>query len=54
MTGFEIFWPIVGQVVLVFILYGLLGYRRRRMVRQGKIRISEYRENRDEPPRRVR
>jgi hypothetical protein len=50
MTGFEIFWPIVGQVVLVFILYGLLGYRRRRMVRQGKIRISEYRENRDEPP----
>jgi len=49
MTGFEMFWPIVAHVALVFILYGLLGYRRRQMVKQGKVRISEYRENRVEP-----
>jgi hypothetical protein len=50
MTGFEMFWPIVGHALLVFLLYGLLGYRRRQMVQQGKVRISDYRENREEPP----
>jgi hypothetical protein len=49
MTGFEMFWPIIAHVVLVYGLYALLGVRRRQMVKQGKVRVSEYRENRDEP-----
>lgn len=35
MTGFEMFWPIVGQALLVMLLYALLCYRRARAVRQG-------------------
>ena len=50
MTGFEMFWPIVGHAFLIFILYCLLGYRRRQMVQQGRVRRSDYRENREEPP----
>jgi hypothetical protein len=50
MTGYEMFWPIIAHVALVYVLYMLLGYRRRKMVQAGKVRISSYRENRDEPP----
>jgi hypothetical protein len=49
MTGYEMFWPIIAHAALVYILYGLLGIRRRKMVQTGKIRKSDYRENRDEP-----
>jgi len=44
-----IFWPMVAHAALVFGLYGLLGLRRAAMVRQGKARIEQFRENRDEP-----
>jgi hypothetical protein len=50
MTGYEMFWPIIAHVALVYVLYMLLGYRRRKMVQAGKVRLSSYRENRDEPP----
>ncbi|KQV68455.1 MAPEG family protein [Rhizobium sp. Root1220] len=50
MTGYEMFWPIVAHVALVYVLYALLGYRRRRMVDAGNVRVSDYRENRNEPP----
>jgi hypothetical protein len=50
MTGYEMFWPIIAHVVLIYILYGLLGYRRQRMLSAGKVRVSDYRENRGEPP----
>ena len=50
MTGYEMFWPIIAHVVLVYGLYVLLGLRRRQMLKQGKVRVSEYRENRGEPP----
>lgn len=51
MTGYEIFWPMVAHVVLVFILYGLLGLRRSAMVKAGRANRSQFRENqaRDEP-----
>lgn len=49
MTGYEMFWPIVAHVALVYILYMLLSVWRARMVRQGRIAMSDYRENRDEP-----
>lgn len=49
MTGFEIFWPMVAHVLLVFVLYALLSFRRVGLVRAGKVQASQFRENRDEP-----
>jgi hypothetical protein len=49
MTGFEIFWPLVAHAVLVFILYGLIGLRRSAVVKAGKAKPEQFRENRDEP-----
>ncbi|WDZ77313.1 MAPEG family protein [Ensifer adhaerens] len=49
MTGFEIFWPIVAHVLLVFCLYALLSFRRMSLVRAGKANSAQFRENRDEP-----
>jgi len=49
MTGYEMFWPIIAHVALVYFLYVLLSYRRQKLVRGGKIRRSNYRENRDKP-----
>ena len=45
MTGYEMFWPLVAHAVLVFILYALLGWRRHTLVKVGRIRISQFREN---------
>ena len=50
MTGFEMFWPLLAHVLLVYILYGVLGLRRGKAVREGRMKKSGYRENRDEPP----
>ncbi|MBB4576042.1 MAPEG family protein [Rhizobium lentis] len=49
MTGYQIFWPLLAHVALVYGLYALLGQRRAKMVRAGRIAKSDYRENRDEP-----
>ncbi|WP_104664905.1 MAPEG family protein [Ensifer adhaerens] len=49
MTGFEIFWPIVAHVFLVFCLYALLSFRRMSLVSAGKAQAAQFRENRDEP-----
>ncbi len=49
MTGYEMFWPLVGHMVLVFILYGLLGIRRSAAVKDGHAQRQQFRENRDEP-----
>lgn len=49
MTGYQIFWPLVAHVVLVYGLYALLGMRRAKVVRAGGIAKSDYRENRGEP-----
>ncbi|NRP84585.1 hypothetical protein GFPCMMHI_00462 [Ensifer adhaerens] len=51
MTGYEMFWPMVAHAVLVFILYALLGWRRRVLVKDGRIKPSQFRENHagDEP-----
>ncbi|RUM16683.1 hypothetical protein EFD56_22705 [Rhizobium phaseoli] len=48
MTGYEIFWPLLAHVALVYGLYALLGARRAKMVRAGNAK-SNYRENRSEP-----
>jgi len=49
MAGYQIFWPLVAHVALVYGLYALLGMRRAKMVRAGGIAKSDFRENRDEP-----
>jgi hypothetical protein len=49
MTGYQIFWPLLAHVVLVYGLYALLGLRRAKMVRAGSVAKSDYRENRNEP-----
>ncbi|RDJ15477.1 MAPEG family protein [Rhizobium grahamii] len=49
MTGYEMFWPIIAHVALVYLLYMLLAYRRQKLVQAGEVRRSNYRENRDEP-----
>ncbi|WFR95885.1 MAPEG family protein [Rhizobium tumorigenes] len=49
MTGYEMFWPLVAQTVLVFILYGLLSLRRSAAMKSGRAKMEQFRENRDEP-----
>lgn len=49
MTGYEMFWPIIAHVGLIYVLYMLLSLRRRQMVQAGKAKTSDYRENRSEP-----
>ena len=49
MTGFEMFWPLVAHAVLVFVLYGLLGWRRHIVVKAGRHKLDDFRENRAEP-----
>ncbi|MFT4001823.1 MAG: MAPEG family protein [Rhizobium sp.] len=45
MTGYEMFWPMVAHAVLVFILYALLAWRRRGLVKAGRIQPAQFREN---------
>jgi hypothetical protein len=49
MSGTAIFWPMIAHVALVFGIYGLMALRRKQAVEAGSVRISQFRENRDEP-----
>lgn len=51
MTGSAtaIFWPILAHIVLVTALYALLGMRRAAAVKAGRARVSQFRENQNEP-----
>jgi hypothetical protein len=53
MNQTAIFWPVIAQVLLVYLVYGLLSLRRRAAVRAGSVRRSDFRENRNEPPESV-
>lgn len=44
-----IFWPMIAHFALVIGLYGLLGIRRKQAVEEGAVKISQFRENQDEP-----
>ena len=44
-----IFWPMIAHVGLVLALYALLGIRRKQAVAAGSARISQFRENTEEP-----
>lgn len=50
MQGTAIIWPMLAHVALVYAIYVLMFMRRKAMVRQGRVKISDYRENRTEPP----
>lgn len=49
MNQAAIFWPMITHAGLVFAIYVLLGLRRRQAVGSGSARMSQFRENRDEP-----
>jgi hypothetical protein len=44
-----IFWPMIAHVVLVIIVYGVLGLRRREAVSRGEIKPAQFRERGVEP-----
>lgn len=48
-AGTAIFWPMIAHVVLVVVLYGLLGMRRGAAVKAGQAKVSQFRENLNEP-----
>ena len=50
MTGFEIFWPILAQVFLVYTLYGLLRLRRVKLRGDGKLTEEATGSGAGEPP----
>ncbi|TKT80977.1 MAPEG family protein [Aquamicrobium sp. LC103] len=50
MNQIAIFWPMIAHVLLVYIIYALMFFARRKAVRVGSAKISQFRENRNEPP----
>jgi hypothetical protein len=42
-------WPMIAHVALVFALYVMLSSRRVGAVREGRARVEQFRENREEP-----
>ncbi len=49
MTGTAIFWPMLAHVALVYAVYGLMFVRRKEAVQGGQAKVSDFRENRNEP-----
>jgi len=49
MEATAIFWPMIAHVALVYGVYGLMALRRKQAVAGGRARVSQFRENRDEP-----
>lgn len=49
MNQTAIFWPMIGHVALVVVLYAMLGLRRKAAVEAGSAKISQFRENQIEP-----
>lgn len=49
MNPIAIFWPVVAQVLLVFLVYFLLSKRRFAAVRSGTFKAGEFRERKSEP-----
>lgn len=49
MNQTTIFWPVIAQVLLVFIAYGLLSLRRTAAIKAGNVKLSDFRANRHEP-----
>lgn len=50
MNQTAIFWPMIAHAALIFGIYVLMFLRRKQAVQAGSVRISDFRENRNEPP----
>lgn len=50
MNQTAIFWPMIVHVALVYGVYVLIALRRKQAVQNGSVRISDFRENQNEPP----
>jgi hypothetical protein len=44
-----IFWPVIVQIALIYIVYYLLFNRRKAAVKAGRVRLSQLRDNVTEP-----
>jgi hypothetical protein len=44
-----IFWPVIVQVALIYVVYYLLFNRRQAAVKSGRVRLSQLRDNVTEP-----
>lgn len=44
-----IFWPVIAQVALIYLVYFLLFTRRQAAVKAGRVRLSQLRDNVSEP-----
>lgn len=49
MNQAAIFWPLLVQVLLVYIVYAVLSVRRRNAVRSGEARINQFKTRAAEP-----
>lgn len=49
MNQAAIFWPMLAQVLLVYIVYVVLGIRRRQAVRSGDVRVNQFKTRTAEP-----
>ncbi len=49
MAGTAIIWPMIAHVALVYGVYALIALRLKRAVDTGSAKVSQFRENRDEP-----
>lgn len=49
MNQIVIFWPMLAQVLLVYIVYVVLGKRRRQAVSSGEARINQFKTRAAEP-----
>jgi hypothetical protein len=50
MSETAIFWPMLAQIALVYVIYALISLRRIEAIRAGNARSSQFRENQVEPP----
>lgn len=49
MQSTAIFWPVIAQVTLIYIVYYLLFTRRKAAVMSGRAKTSQFRDNMSEP-----
>ncbi|MDH4985431.1 MAPEG family protein [Aminobacter anthyllidis] len=49
MNQAAIFWPLLAQVLLVYIVYAVLSIRRRHAVRSGEARVNQFKTRTAEP-----
>lgn len=50
MNQTAILWPMILQVALIYAIYFLMFLRRKAAVQAGSVKVSDFRENRNEPP----